>query len=112
MVEMDDATIGFGCDQASAGVSANSQKQGPVSNNETTEIVDEDKRMAAGASQTLNSKKYADDGELYVQLQTKVCISSIGLPEATRRYVAAVRRNCSLFISCCYSVQDLSLIHI
>ena len=111
MVEMDDATIGFGCDQASAGVLANSQKQGPVSNNETTETVDEDKRMAATASQTLNSKKYADDGELYVQLQTKVCISSIGLPEATRRYVAAVRRNCSLFISCCYSVQDLDALN-
>ena len=81
MVEMDDATIGFGCDQASAG-SWQTRKTRPVSNNETTEIVDEDKRMAAGASQTLNSKKYADDGELYVQLQTKVCISSIGLPEA------------------------------
>jgi hypothetical protein len=98
MVEMEDVTIGFGSSVSPA-------------TSEVAEAEDEDRRNAAIAAASLGSKKYDDDGELYVQLQTKVCISSIGQAESTRRYVAAVRRNCSLFTSCCYSLQDLDALN-
>jgi len=99
MVEMDDVSVGFGSSAS------------PAETNEVAEAEDEERRVARIAAESLGSKKYDDDGELYVQLQTKVCISSIGQAESTRRFVAAVRRNCSLFTSCCYSVQDLDALN-